>query len=78
MPWERNVSPFLETKLFGKSKYMVQFPLVNMAGVGRARRFTLAAKPHLAPELEIAYLQTSEFIFVAKFDFPSDLSPSLP
>lgn len=35
-------------------------------------------KPYLAPGLEIAYLQTSEFIFAAKFDFLSDLSPSLP
>lgn len=41
-------------------------------------QLTLAAKPCLAPGLEIAYLQTSEFISVAKFDFPSDSSPSLP
>ena len=38
-------------------------------GVGCTQQFTLAAKPCLAPGLEIAYLQTSEFISVAKFDF---------
>lgn len=40
-----------------------------LMGAGRTQQFTLAAKPCLAPGLEIAYLQTSEFIYVAKFDF---------
>lgn len=63
-------SPFKEAEEF--SVHAGQFPSADGAGVGRAQQFTLAAKPHLAPGLEIAYLQSSEFIFVVKFDFPSD------
>lgn len=70
--------PISGSKGFRKSVHMGQRPSTNGAAVGHTLQLTLATKPRLAPGLEIAHLQTSEFIFVAKFDFPSDLSPSLP
>lgn len=57
---------------------MGQCPSANRAAVGHTLQLALAAEPRLAPGLQIAYLQTSEFIFVARFDFPRDVSPSLP
>lgn len=57
---------------------MGQCPSANGAAVGHTLQLALAAEPRLAPGLQIAYLQTSEFIFVARFDFPRDVSPSLP